>query len=125
MPPPYHAPSVRFFGRRVYVGAAFILASIVALALGAASAAWRSTGIPPRTIRRWGQWWRGAFPETAVFAALSARLVPAIARARLPASLLERMPGPPEAGLTLLLTLLAPLTTTSTPDGARFVRGLA
>lgn len=118
-------PSVRFFGRRVYVGAAFILASIVALALGAASAAWRSTGIPPRTIRRWGQWWRGAFPETAVFAALSARLVPAIARARLPASLLERMPGPPEAGLTLLLTLLAPLTTTSTPDGARFVRGLA
>ena len=118
-------PSVRFFGRRVYIGAAFILASIVALTLGTASAACRATGIPAKTTRRWGRWWRGAFPETDVFAELSARLVSAIVRARLPASLLERMPGPPETGLTLLLALLAPLTTASTPDGARFVRGLA
>jgi hypothetical protein len=109
----------------VYVGAAFILASLVALAFGAASAACRATGVPPSTARRWGRWWRGAFPETEVFAALSAQLVSAISRARLPASLLERLPGPPEGRLTLMLALLAPLTTASTPDGARFVRGLA
>lgn len=118
-------PSVRFFGRRVYVGVAFIVASIVALALGTAAAARRATGVPARTTRRWGRWWRGAFPETDVFAELSARLVTAIGRARLPASLLDLMPGLPPARLTLLLALLAPLTTASTPDGARFVRGLA
>jgi hypothetical protein len=118
-------PSVRFFGRRVYVGAAFIVASLVALAFGAASAACRATGIPPRTARRWGRWWQGVVPGTEAFAALSAQLVSAMDRARLPASLLERLPGPPEGRLTLMLALLAPLTTASTPDGARFVRGLA
>lgn len=117
-------PSVRFLGRRVYVGAVVILASVVALALATAAAARRATGIAPRTSRRWARWWRGAFPETAVFTELSARLVPAVARAMLPTSLLERMPGPPEARLTRLLAWLAPLTTATTPDGARFVRGL-
>jgi len=118
-------PSVRFLGRRVYVGAAIILASVVALAVVTAAVAHRSTGIPARTLRRWVGWWRGAFPETTVFAALSARLVPAVTRRELPASVLARMPGPPEAQLTGLLGWLAPLTTASTPDGARFVRGLA
>ena len=59
-----------------------------------------------------------------MFAALSARLVPSVARRELPASVLARMPGAPEVQLRVLLGWLAPLTTTSTPDGARFVRGL-
>ncbi len=117
-------PSVRFLGRRVYVGAVVILASVVALAVATAAAAQRTTGISSRTARRWVGWWRGAFPETTVFAALSARLVPSVARRELPASVLARMPGAPEVQLRVLLGWLAPLTTTSTPDGARFVRGL-
>jgi hypothetical protein len=117
-------PSVRFLGRRVYVGAVVVLASVVALAVATAAAAHRSTGIAARTLRRWVGWWRGAFPETAVFAALSARLVPSIERRELPASVLARMPGAPETQLSVLLGWLAPLTSTSTPDGARFVRVL-
>lgn len=118
-------PSLRFLGRRVYLGAVVILASVVALLAATAAAAHRATGVPPQTVRRWSRWWRGELPETAVFVSLSARLVPAIARSRLPVSLLERLPGPAEARFVRLLALLAPLTTASTPDGARFVRGLA
>jgi hypothetical protein len=115
-------PSVRFLGRRVYLGAVVILASAIAMAVVLGAAGRRVTGVPPRTLRRWARWWRGSFPETAVFTTLSARLVPAVSRERLPASLLERVPGALAAQVRLMLTWLAPLTTASTPDGARFVR---
>src|ERR1700727_2784827 len=49
-------PSVRFLGRRVYVGAVVILASIVAHALGVAAQARAATGVPARTTRRWLAW---------------------------------------------------------------------
>jgi hypothetical protein len=84
-------PSVRFLGRRVYVGAVMILASVVALAQTAASGARRVTGVPARTTRRWLQWWRGPFVTTPVFVELSGRLVPAVDRRSLPTSILERL----------------------------------
>lgn len=117
-------PSVRFLGRRVYVGAAVVLASVVALALMAASAVRRATGIAPRTTRRWLQWWRGPFVATPVFVDLSARLVPAVARERLPSSMLERLDAGPATRLQRVLGWLAPLTTASSPNGARLVRDL-
>ena len=116
-------PSVRFLGRRVYVGAVVIVASIVALLAATIAAAYRTTGIPARTARRWVGWWRGEFAETSVFATLSGRLVPAVSRRELPASLLARMPGAPEEQVRHLLVWLAPLTTASIADGARWVRG--
>ena len=116
-------PSVRFLGRRVYVGAAVILTSVVALALAAASAARRVTGVAARTTRRWLRWWRGPFVATPVFVEIAARVV-GIDRARLPTSIVEAMSVPPPARLRNFLAWLAPLTTTSTSDGSRFVRGL-
>lgn len=116
-------PSVRFLGRRVYVGAIVIIASVVALALTAASAACRATGVPARTTRRWLRWWRGPFIATPVFVEVAARLI-AVDRLRLPASIVEAMPLPASTRLRKLLGLLASLTTTSLPDGSRFVRGL-
>jgi hypothetical protein len=117
-------PSVRFLGRRVYVGAVVVVASAVALTATAASAMARATGVPARTMRRWGVWWRGPFIESSPFVDLSARLVPAPARSRLPASLLERFAGAPAEQVAMLLRWLAPLTTTSCPDGSRWVRGV-
>ena len=46
-------PSVRFLGRRVYLGAVVIVAAAVALVAATAAAATRSTGVPARTARRW------------------------------------------------------------------------
>jgi hypothetical protein len=45
-------PSVRFLGRRVYLGAVVIVASAVALTRLTAAAAVRATGVPARTTRR-------------------------------------------------------------------------
>jgi hypothetical protein len=116
-------PSVRFLGRRVYVGAAVIVASVMALVATTARAIRAATGIPARTTRRWLRWWHGSFTTTRVFIQIAARLVPAVSRRTLPSSLLERLEGEPSARVATLLAWLAPLTTTSMPDGSRFVRG--
>ena len=117
-------PSLRFLGRRVYLGVVVIVASLVAQALGAAEASRRATGVSSRTTRRWLGWWRGPFIETEVFAAVRARLV-GVAIGELPASIVERLRGAGRERMRTLLELLAPLTTGSVPDGSRFVRGTA
>ena len=118
-------PSVRFLGRRVYVGAVVIVAATVAFATMAVAALVRATGVPARTTRRWLRWWRGPFTESAPFVQLSARLVPAPEHQRLPASLLERLSGDRLLAVGKLLAWLAPMTTTSCPHGSRFVRAAA
>lgn len=118
-------PSVRFLGRRVYVGAVVIVAAVVVLAMvtATASAARRATGIPPRTLGRWLAWWRGPFGSTPVFVDIAAR-IPGVERMRAPASILEAIQAAPIIRVRRLLVWLAPLTTASTPDGSRFARGL-
>ena len=117
-------PSVRFLGRRVYVGAAVIAASVIALVVGAARAIRGSTGISARTTRRWLRWWRGPFTTLPCFVDISARSVPAVCRRTVPLSILERLVGDRDTRLEKLLGLIAPLTTTSSPDGPRLLRGL-
>jgi hypothetical protein len=115
-------PSVRFLGRRVYIGAVVIMASAVALTTMAASAAVRATAVPARTTRRWLRWWRGPFTATSPFVDLWARLVPAPERQCLPLSLLDRFEGEPATRIEKLLTWLAPITTTSSPPRSRWAR---
>jgi hypothetical protein len=115
-------PSVRFLGRRVYLGAVVIVAAAVALVAATAAAGTRSTGVPALTTRRWLRWWRGSFTASAPFLELSARLVPAPERQRIPLSLLERLADKHPAAVAKLLAWLAPITTTSCPDGSRFLR---
>lgn len=117
-------PSLRFLGRRVYLGAVVILASVVAQALGLAGAVRRATGVPARTTRRWLGWWRGPFLGTEVLVAIRARLV-GVDIDRVPTSILERLPGSETESVRTMLALLAPLTTGSVPDAARFLRDMA
>jgi hypothetical protein len=114
-------PSLRFLGRRVYVGAVVIAASLVGLVLQAAGALRKATGVPARTVRRWLCWWQGAFLRTEVFVAVRARLVE-VAVTALPASIVERLAGTGEERMQTMLVLLAPLTTSSVRDGSRFLR---
>jgi len=115
-------PSVRFLGRRVYVGVAVIAASVIALAVATARAAERTTRIAARTVRRWLRWWRGPFTTTAVFVEILSRIAPDLPRAQLPSSLLVQFAGDMPSRIGALLGWLAPLTTASSPDGSRFVR---
>jgi hypothetical protein len=114
-------PSVRFLGRRVFLGVVVIVASMVAQALGAGAAIRRATGVPARTTQRWLGWWRGPFIQTEVFVAVRARLV-GVAIGELPASIVGQLPGTMKERMRMMLDLLTPLTTGSVAEGSRFLR---
>ena len=57
--------SVRFFGRRFYVGALFVVVSALAVTGGVRlHTIARRWGIPSPTLKRWRRWWLDAFPLT-------------------------------------------------------------
>ena len=117
-------PSLRFLGRRVYLGVVVIVASLIAQWLGTAETSRRVTGVPARTTRRWVGWWCGPFVETEVFLAVRARLV-GLAIGELPASIVAKLPGPWSQRVRAVLEFLAPLTTGSLPAGSPFRRVIA
>lgn len=127
-------PSLRFLGRRVYVEVVVVIASVVAQVSAAIGDARRLTGVPGRTLRRWDCWWRGAFPESTTWQELRARFAPPPpAETDLPQSLLVRVgadlggerrwPRLNEVCATIA-ELLAPVTTATVVEAARFVRGI-
>ena|ERR1700761_2713760 len=116
-------PSVRFLGRRVYLGAVVLVAAIMARHLRVSPPLRKATGVPLRTVRRWLGWWDGPFCATAVFLMLAARL-PGLSKHALPNAIVGRLPGGGVERIHRLLLWLLPLTTQSCPDAARDLRGL-
>jgi hypothetical protein len=105
-------PSVRWLGRKVYLAALVVLAS----ALRAGMTDQRLVrltewiNVPRRTIERWRTWWLRDFAESAFWKGARARLMPPVAMAALPASLLERFDGPDLSWqLVAVLRFLTPL----------------
>lgn len=127
-------PSLRFLGRRVYVEAVVLIATVLGLLLGGPRPASRVTEVPARTLTRWTRWWQGTFPETETFAEVRARLMPPPEAASLPRSLYDRIEEEllrggsrrlPGDVCVVVAQLLAPCTTTSMLDVSRFMRGLS
>lgn len=128
-------PSLRFLGRRVYVEAVVLLATATAQVVGFGKAARARTGVPCRTLKRWGTWWREEFPATRSWQHLQAIVAPPPPdEEQLPLSWLERLDtelgrgpldeAPTTASVCLIAArLLAPLTTRSLGDVSPFVRG--
>ena len=104
--------SVRFLGRRVYVGAVVVLASALRHGVTARRAArLRETfGVPVKTLARWRAWWREVFVETTFWRSARASFAEPVAASALPASLLERFAGDGKQRLVNVLRFLAPLT---------------
>ncbi|MBK6639362.1 MAG: hypothetical protein IPG34_17980 [Rhodocyclaceae bacterium] len=103
--------SVRFLGRRVYLGLAVVLGS--ARHAGQNPAAMhlvQALAVPIRTLQRWRAWWRGQFPLTPLWQAACARFMPPPATDQFPASLLTRFADDAEAALFRLLVFLTPIT---------------
>jgi len=104
-------PSVRFLGRRVYLGA--VVALVSALRQGPTpkrmAELQKLFGVSPRTLERWRRWWREAFPPSRFWTSLRGRLSPPVDAEALPSSLLERLGGEP--ALVTLLRLLLPIST--------------
>ena len=106
--------SVRFLGRRVYLGAVVVLVSAMRYGLSAKRAQFlaQSLSVPRRTLERWRAWWLDRFAQTSFWKAARARFVPPVVLGALPASLLERFRGEDiQARLIQGLCFLAPLST--------------
>lgn len=84
-------PSVRFLGRKVYLGAVVVLVSAMRQGPTPRRVAELSKlfGADRRTIARWQVFWREEFPRTSFWKVQRARLVPTIEVVNLPLSLLE------------------------------------
>ena len=103
--------SVRFLGRRVYLGLAVVLHSGRHAGQNAAAARIAaSVAIPVRTLQRWQQWWVQLFPLTPLWQANCARFMPPVSPDLFPMSLLERFAGKAEESLMRLLLFLTPIT---------------
>ena len=106
--------SVRFLGRRVYLGLAVVLVS--GRRAGPSPAAARlglTLGVARRTLARWRVWWREQFPLTPLWRAACARFMPPVPEAQLPGELIERFTGAAQGALMRLLVWLSPVTVRS------------
>ena len=106
-------PSVRFLGRKVYLGAVVVL--VTAMRQGptpTGSLRLRELfGADRRTIARWQELWREIFPATKFWRLGKACFMPPVEEAELPHSLLEVFAGSAlEARLKAALRFLAPIT---------------
>ena len=103
--------SVRFLGRRVYLGLAVVLMSAGRSKSAPTMAQLSATlNIPARTIQRWRQWWIEQFPLTPLWQAACARFMPPIDLSQLPNSLIERFLGSADESMRRILVFLSPLT---------------
>jgi hypothetical protein len=84
-------PSVRFLGRKVYLGAVVVL--VAAMRQGATPRRVRRLSelfdVDERTIVRWRVFWREQFPQTAFWKANRGRLAPRVDITHLPRALLD------------------------------------
>ncbi len=109
-------PSVRFLGRKVYLGAVVVLVS--AMRQGPTPRRVRELtklfGVERRTIYRWRDFWNEHFPKTTFWKVARARLVPVFEIVDFPRSLLEAFvrAGDDRDGWEKLLRFLSPISTT-------------
>jgi hypothetical protein len=115
-------PSLRFFGRRVYLGPVFVLVSAMVHGITEkrAAALRDLVGVSMRTLTRWRVWWRQVFPQTRFWHAARARFMPPVAEVSLPGSLVERFTQDADADRAVAaLRFLAPVTARSGCAGDR------
>ena len=117
-------PSVRFLGRKVYLGALVILVMAMEHGLSAKRRKQliEQLDLYPQALARWRRWWRKIFPASRCWQANRGRFIPPVDISQLPGALLGRLrPEDLQHRVCLLLQLLAPLTTTSWSGSLRVV----
>ena len=115
-------PSVRFLGRRVFLGAVVVLVSAMRHgATPARVAALRAEfGVSERTLQRWRVWWSETFTRTAFWRAARGRFSGDFDVARMPLSLVERFGVDTDRdAMQRLLQFLSPITTSRGAAEAR------
>jgi len=118
-------PSVRYLGRRVYLGVVVVLVAAMEHGLSVRRVAElnQHLGIGLRTLRRWRRWWRRAFVESRLWRGARGRFMPPVEERALPFSLLARFGGETAQQAQRVLEFISALTTTSAPAHARVRAG--
>jgi len=109
-------PSVRFLGRKVYLGVIVVLVTALEHGLSPKRRRWlmETLELWPQRFFRWQTWWRERFPASGYWRAQAGNCMPPLTSSRLPGALLERLSGNDlRQRLCQLLLLIAPATTTS------------
>jgi hypothetical protein len=111
-----HTPaSVRFLGRKVYVGVIVVLVS--AMMHGAnehrLKRMQQELSIDRRTLKRWHQWWTRIFVQSFFWKAERGRFVSQMPSAQMPLCLVQAFGAVQIGGLVKLMRFLSPITTQS------------
>ena len=88
-------PSVRFLGRKVYLGVMVVLLTTLRQGPTPRSlwALRERFGADRRTLARWRVWWQALFPQSAFWQRFKRRFMPPVAEPELPGSLVDRFHG--------------------------------
>lgn len=108
-------PSVRFLGRKVYVGIVVVLVS--AMLHGPSDRRLKrlqqELSIDRRTLKRWREWWTEIFVQSALFKAKRGRFIGRMGEGRMPLELVEAFGAHVIDGMVKLMKFLSPITTGS------------
>lgn len=108
-------PSVRFLGRRVYLGAVVVLASAMQHGISASRMQRLKElfGASRQTLERWRAWWLETFPLSRFWQSLRGRFMPVVDESSLPSSMFDRFDDAVHNGspVSALLRLLQPIST--------------
>lgn len=105
-------PSLRFLGRRVYLGAVVVLTQAMRHGASPARVAdlERLVGVSARTLRRWRRWWESIFAVSRFWKAARSGLRRPVSSSGLPHALLECFSGDARSRLIGLLRFVSPIT---------------
>lgn len=106
-------PSLRFLGRRVYVGVVVVLAAAMTHGLKAhrVGRLGQVAGLDAKTLARWRAWWLESFVESGFWKGARGRFMPPVQEKLMPLSLVEAFGARRREGMVKLLEFLAPITT--------------
>jgi hypothetical protein len=107
--------SVRFLGRKVYVGVVVVLVSAMmqGLSEGRVKRLRQELGIDRRTLSHWREWWREKFVQGRFWRGERGRLRRPIREEQIPLGLVEAFGAWQREGLLKLMKFLSPITTVS------------
>ena len=116
-------PSLRFLGRKVYLGLVITLFSTLEQNVAGASRQQliQRMSVPAQTLHRWRHWWHRTLPASGLWKSLRARFIPPLLTSAFPGALLTAMNVSDLASrLVHTMKLLLPLSSASCAHSIRF-----
>ena len=112
-------PSVRFLGRKVYLGVVVTLLGGMLHGFDGRRVAVmrRELGVSARTLARWREWWLKSFVQSPFWKVARARFMPLLDEARVPLCLVEKFGAEVPEGMVRLLQFISPITVSRSQAG--------